>query len=57
MYTDLTTVKLFLGITDNSQDALLNLYLTQTTALLDTYLGDLRSGNKTLYISFCDFYN
>lgn len=57
MYTDLATVKVFLGITGTAQDAILNLYLEQTTAILDNLLWDLRSSNKTIYISFCDFYN
>ena len=57
MYTTLADVKTSLGIGDNSKNDILNMYLTKTKAILDTYLWDLTQGARVFYISFCDFYD
>ena len=53
-YTNLSWVKLFLGITGTSEDALLNSYIAQTKSLLDHLIGDLTVANRTFSFDRCD---
>jgi len=57
MYSSLSTVKTFLGIaqSDTSQDTYLNLLLTETTALMDMFLGDQTVANRSFMVCLCDF--